>query len=146
MITCCTVLDMLCMTGVILIFYFELFFALSTPLTTKKIKTLQRWKVHLEISSFYMSTKIKDHMMYGFWNMVCNRWTDRRTDGQSKNDIHAIRACTMNTDLIFIFKKFHKNSIIVWTFPVTLSINDHLLLIHWQMQFPLFLYMKTNHV
>ena len=61
--------------------------------------------------------------------MVCNRWTDRWTDGQPKNDINDIRACTMNTDLIFTFKKFNKNSIIVSTFPVTSNINDHLLLI-----------------
>ena len=44
--------------------------------------------------------------------MVSEIWC-ATTDGQPKNDNNAIRACTMNTDLIFTFKKFNKNSIIV---------------------------------
>ena len=51
MIICYTVPVIQCMTDVILIFYFELFFTLL-PMT-QKIKILKKWKKYLEISSFY---------------------------------------------------------------------------------------------
>ena len=32
----------------------------------------------------HMCTKNYGQMTYGSWDMVCDRWTDRQTDGQKK--------------------------------------------------------------
>ena len=53
--------------------HFGPFFALLPPLTTWKIKILQKWKKHLEISSFYTFVTSDSHMMYGSWNKEHNR-------------------------------------------------------------------------
>ena len=70
---------------VILIFNFELFFALLTPLTTRKIK-IKKKKIKKMPGDIilHMCTKNNDHMMYGSWNMVCNKLMDRQMDGQKK--------------------------------------------------------------
>ena len=44
-----------------------------TPLTTPKIKILKKWKQHLEILSFYTSTINDNHILYGSWDMKCDR-------------------------------------------------------------------------
>ena len=47
----------------------------------KKSKFYKNEKKHMEISSFYICLpKNYDKMMYGFWDMVCNRWTDGWTE------------------------------------------------------------------
>ena len=79
MIICYTVLEIQCMTDVIIIFYFGLFFVLLPP-TSQKIKIFKKWKKHQEISSFYTCTKNTDQMMYGSWNMVREGWMDRQTE------------------------------------------------------------------
>ena len=70
-----------CMTDIIFVFHFGLYFAL-TSLKTWKIKILRKWKKKkkkkkkLEISSFYICVPkimIKN-------NVVHDTWTDRRTD------------------------------------------------------------------
>ena len=53
--------------------HFGPFFALLHPLTTWKIKILQKWKKHLEISLFYTFVPSDNHMMYGSWNKEYNR-------------------------------------------------------------------------
>ena len=58
MIICYTVPEIWCMTNVIVIFHFGLFFALLPPprpplVTAQKIKISKKWKKCLEISSFY---------------------------------------------------------------------------------------------
>ena len=45
-----------------------------------KIKIKKKWKKHLEMSSFYISTKNYDQVMYSSWDMVCNRRPDRKSD------------------------------------------------------------------
>ena len=67
-------------TNVIVIFQFGLFFDLLPPQQPKKSKFLKKIKKHLEISSF---TKNYDQMMYGSWDMVCDRWTNGKSDIQS---------------------------------------------------------------
>ena len=59
-----------------------LFWAIFYPFTNdpknqnfKKMK-----KIPGDIIILYMSTKNNDYMMYGSWNMVHNRWTDRKSD------------------------------------------------------------------
>ena len=49
-----TVLEIWCVTDVIVISHFGLFFALLPPLTIQKIKILRKSKKTLEISSFYI--------------------------------------------------------------------------------------------
>ena len=54
-----------------------------TPLTARKIKILKNWKkAPGDIIIFHMSTKSYDHMMYGSWDMVRKRRTDRQRDRQ----------------------------------------------------------------
>ena len=65
-------------------FSFWAIFYTFTPLKAQKIKILKKWKKTLEISSFYMCIKNYDQMMYGYWDMVCNRQMDRLTDRQKK--------------------------------------------------------------
>ena len=58
---------------------FGLFFSLSSPPPTpkwsRKLKSWKKWKKCLEILSFYtyMCTVNEDHMIYGFWNIMCDR-------------------------------------------------------------------------
>ena len=52
-----------------------------TPPTTQKIKILKKWKKPGDIIILHRCTKNNDHMMYGCWNMVRNRCTDRWTNG-----------------------------------------------------------------
>ena len=33
-----------------------------------------------DIIILHMCTKNNDHMMYGSWNMVCDRWTDEKSE------------------------------------------------------------------
>ena len=43
------------------------------PLTTQKIKILKKWKKRLEILSFYTFNINDNHMMYGSWDIECDR-------------------------------------------------------------------------
>ena len=45
-----------------------------TPLTTRKIKILEKWKNRLDMLSFYihMCTINENHMKYGSWEMECD--------------------------------------------------------------------------
>ena len=65
-----TVPEIWCMTNVIVIFNVGLFFALLPPNSPK----------NQDITILHMCTKNYDQMMYGFWEMVCNR----RMDGTKK--------------------------------------------------------------
>ena len=53
MVRWCKVPEIWCMTDVIVISHFGLFLPFYPP-TTQKIKILNKWKKHLEISSFYI--------------------------------------------------------------------------------------------
>ena len=53
--------------------HFGPFFYLFTPIITQKIKILKTWKNHLEIWSFYTCPINDNHMMYGSWDMKCDR-------------------------------------------------------------------------
>ena len=75
-----------CMMDVILIFYFGLFFILLHLNNLKNQNFTKMKKRPGDIIMLHMCTKNNDHMMYmmyGSWNMVCNSWTDRWTDGKS---------------------------------------------------------------
>ena len=64
-----------CVTDLIVIFHFGLFFALATSLTAHKIKISKQWKKHLEISSFYTSVPKIINRLYCSWDMTrsgCN--------------------------------------------------------------------------
>ena len=74
----CMVPEMRCVTDVIVISHFGLFFCPFTPLTAQKIKILKKWRKSLEISSFYIYVpKIMIR-----WHTVPEIWctTDERTD------------------------------------------------------------------
>ena len=56
-------------------------FILLTPPNSPKNQNLKKIrKKRQEISSFYTFPKNYDQMMYSSWDMVRDRWTDRRTD------------------------------------------------------------------
>ena len=49
-------------------------FCLFTPLTTQKIKILKKWKkTPGDIIILHMCTKSNNYMMYGSWDMACDR-------------------------------------------------------------------------
>ena len=53
----------------------------------KKNEKKKKKKTPEDIITLHKCTKNYDHMMYGSWDMVYNRWTDGetdRTDGQKK--------------------------------------------------------------
>ena len=46
-----------------------------TPLTTRKVKILEKWRKGQEILSFYKCVAINDyHAMYGSWDIECDRY------------------------------------------------------------------------
>ena len=56
--------------------HFRPFFCpFASPLKIPNIKVLKKWKKFLVIFSFYtyMCTINEDHMIYGFWNIRCDR-------------------------------------------------------------------------
>ena len=74
-----TVPEIWCMTDVLVIFDYGLFFVLLPPLTAQKIKILKKRKKHLEISCTKNYDKIITvHVRYGA------RQTDGQTDGWKK--------------------------------------------------------------
>ena len=80
MIICYTVPEIQHVTDVISIFHFGLFFALLTTNDPKDPKNLNLKKVKKkpgDIIILHTCTKNYDHMMYGSWNMVRDRRTDR---------------------------------------------------------------------
>ena len=53
---------------------FRSFFAVLPPLKTQKNKILKKWKkIAGDIIILHMCTKNHNHMMYGSWDMECNR-------------------------------------------------------------------------
>ena len=72
MIICYIVLEIWCVTDVILIFHFGLFFTLLPPLTAQKIKTTTKWKKNSDLINLYQCTENHDYMLYCSWNMVCD--------------------------------------------------------------------------
>ena len=76
--------DTMC-ADVIFIFHFGLFFQSFTPQQPTKSK-LKKWEKNRpgDIIILHMCAKHYYHMMYGSSDMVCNRWTDRQTDRQTK--------------------------------------------------------------
>ena len=53
--------------------FWSIFLPFYTPIITQKIKILKTWKNHLEILSFYTCPINDNHMMYGSWDMKCDR-------------------------------------------------------------------------
>ena len=88
-IICYTVPEIWHVTDVIFICHFGLFFALLPPpsLTAQKIKIFKKWKKYGDIIILRMCNKNYDHMMYGSWDMVSDRWMNRWMD-RPKSDIH----------------------------------------------------------
>ena len=81
MIICYIVLEIWCVTDVIVVFHFGLFFFFLPfyPLPARKIKILKRWKNCLGLSSFYTCVP-KIMIRWCSWDMV----REGRTDGQKK--------------------------------------------------------------
>ena len=77
MIICYIIPEMRCVTDVIVIFHFELFFALLPPLTAQKIKISIKWRKYLEISSFNIS--VPKIMLYCF--TIPETWRVRNVIG-----------------------------------------------------------------
>ena len=75
-----TVLEIRCVTDIIFIFYVGLFFAFLPLYQTKKAKSFTKWKMNLEILSYY--TCLPKIMIT--WRTVPEIWCamDRRTDGR----------------------------------------------------------------
>ena len=65
-------------------FYFS-FWAMFCPFTPPKDTKNQNFekmnKTPGDIIILHMCTKNYDHKIYSSWDMVCNRWMDRLTDG-----------------------------------------------------------------
>ena len=81
MIICYTILEIWCVTDVILIFYFGLFFFPFTPLTTLKNQDFKETKkTPGDIIILHMCTKNNYHIMHSSWNMLGDRWRDRQTE------------------------------------------------------------------
>ena len=81
MIICITVPKIWHVTHVIVIFHFELFFALLPPSpNSPKNKKLKKFKKIQDIIILHRYTKNYDSMMYGSWDMVHNRQTDGRRE------------------------------------------------------------------
>ena len=69
-----TVLEIWCMTNVIVFFHFGLFFALLPPLTTRKMKILKTYKkTPWDIIILHECTKNHGHMLYYSWDMARDR-------------------------------------------------------------------------
>ena len=73
MIICYTVPEIWHMTDVIIIFHFGLFFALLPPNSPKNQNFEKMKKTPGDIIILHMCTKNYDQMMYGSWDMVCDR-------------------------------------------------------------------------
>ena len=73
--------DIWCVTDVIVISHFGLFFALLPPNSPKNENFEKMKKMPGDIIILHMSTKNYDQMMYGSCDMVQNRQTDGRMDG-----------------------------------------------------------------
>ena len=62
-------------------FPFSAIFCPFTPITTRKIKILKKWKNHLDTSTFHTCVKNHDHTMsicflrYGVWQTQLLFWT-----------------------------------------------------------------------
>ena len=61
---------------------------------------------------FYIILKF-DHMMHGFWDMVCHRQTDRRTDGWTNRQ----------TGFLKTHKMFSKNGLSLREGYIAMLIN-----------------------
>ena len=72
------------MTGVILIFHFVLFLPFYTSNSPTNQNFTKLKKAPGDNIILHICTKNYDHIMYGSWDMVCNRWTDRRTHGRTE--------------------------------------------------------------
>ena len=70
-------------------FSFWAIFCPFTPLNSPKNQNFENMKQKPgDIIILLMCTKYYDQIMYGSGDMVCNRQTDGRTDGQTKNVIY----------------------------------------------------------
>ena len=112
-----TVSEIWCMTDVIVIFHFGLFFTLL-PLTDRKIKNSRKWKKGLEISSFYTIVPkimikcytvpeichMADVTYFSFWTIFCcyppNSLKNQNFKKMKKKpgDIIILHKCTKNHD------------------------------------------------
>ena len=80
MIICYNVPEIWCMTDVIVIFDFGLFFPFYFPSSPKNKNYTKMKKTPGDIIILHMCTKNYDYMMYGSWDMVRDRWTDWQTE------------------------------------------------------------------
>ena len=72
------------MTNVIAIFHLGLFFALLPPSYPKNQKKfLKKKKMPRDILN--MCTKNYDQLIYGSWDVMCDRWTDGWTEKATYN-------------------------------------------------------------
>ena len=55
------------------------FFALLPPYGPRKSNFEKMKKTPWDIIILHMCTKNNNHTMYGSWNIMCNRLTDRKT-------------------------------------------------------------------
>ena len=83
-IICYTVPEIWHTSDVIVIFHFGLFFAIPPPHPPKQPKKSKIFKKIKKMAGdniiLHMCTKNYDQMMYGYWDMVHNGWTNRQTD------------------------------------------------------------------
>ena len=71
MVICYTVPEIWCVTDAIVIYHFGLFFALLPPNSPKNENFKIMKKRPGDIIILHNCTKIHDHMLYCFWDMVC---------------------------------------------------------------------------
>ena len=86
MTKCYTVPVIRCVTDAIIILYLRLFLPFYPPNNPKNqnLKKKKERKTAGYIIILYMCTKNNDEMMHGFWDMLRDGRTDRRTDGRAE--------------------------------------------------------------
>ena len=82
MIRWCAVPEIWCVTDVIVISHFGLFFTPLYPTSPKNQNFEKMKKMPGDIIILHMCTKNYDHMMYGSWDMLRDGRTERRKDGR----------------------------------------------------------------
>ena len=120
MIRWCTLAEIWCVTHVIVISHFGLFFALLVlplPLTAQTIKILKKRNKHLETSSFYIGVPkimIRWCTVPEIW-CTTNGRTDRRMDGWKKWHVE-VGVPPKNESIIYNSLLLHYNNNIVNNF------------------------------
>ena len=109
------------MTDVIVIFHCGLFFALSPPPppplppnSPKKYSFRIMRKSTQDIITLLICTKNFDQMMYGSWDMVCDRLTDRQMDGWTDEWTDGLKKWHIKVGAPTKKQSYHRHIQVIW--------------------------------